>query len=114
MKSDVKKPNLTLTYDLLTGSSFSRLSETKNGDILLNLKMRQYYEAILTEFIDKKTMKDIAPNAMIGRKCWVIFELLIDSIFVGSTITIQTKLDRACVSEKKAPVIHRTPMVLPP
>ena len=114
MKNDVKKPNLTLTSDLLTGSSFSRLSETKNGDLLLNLKMRQYYEAILTEFVDKKTMKDIAHNAMIGRKCSVIFEMLIDSIFVGSTITIQTKLDRACVSEKKAPVIHRTPMVLPP
>ena len=106
MKSDVKKPNLTLTSDLLTGSSFSRLSETKNGDLLLNLKMRQYSEApggvVLTEFVDKKTMKDIAPNAMIGRKCSVIFEMLIDSIFVGSTITIQTKLDRACVSEKKA------------
>ena len=118
MKSDVKKPNLTLTSDLLTGSSFSRLSETKNGELLLNLKMRQYYEApggvVLTEFVDKKTMKDIAPNAMIGRKCSVIFEMLIDSIFVGSTITIQTKLDRACVSEKKAPVIHRTHMVLPP
>ena len=114
MKNDVKKPNLTLTYDSLTVSSFSRLSETKNGDLLLNINIRQYYEAILTEFVDKNTMKDFAPNAIIVSKCSVIFEMLIDSIFVGSTITIQTKLDRACVSEKKAPVVHRTPMVLPP
>ena len=92
MKNDMKKPNLTLTSDSLTVSSFSRLSETKNGDILLNIKMRQYYEApggvVLTEFVDKKTMKDTAHNAMIGRKCSVIFEMLIDSIFVGSNITI--------------------------
>ena len=58
MKNDVKKPNLTLTSDSITGSSFSRLSETKNGYILLNINMRQYYEAILTEFADKKTMTD--------------------------------------------------------
>ena len=49
---------------------------------------------------------------MLGKKFNVKFEMLIESIFVGTAITMQAKLDRACVSESKKMKIVRKPMLI--
>ena len=45
-----------------------KLLKDKNGDVIVNLKMRQYSEGVVTEFLDYKTMKDIPMVAMVGKK----------------------------------------------
>ena len=112
VKNDVKKPNLTLTSDSLSSGTFSRLEE-KNGSMILNLKLRQDSEGVDTEFLTYPDLKVIPFKDMIGKKCNVKFEILIDGIFVGpNAITIQAKLDRACVADSKKRKIVRQPMKL--
>jgi len=113
-KQDVKKPNITIASDLLNAPAFSRLTESKNGDLILNCKIRQYGDQIRTDFVDKKTKQSIPPRDMINKRCNVSIDLLIETIFIGTTITMQVKLDRAFVTEKKQPVIKRVMRALPP
>jgi Protein of unknown function (DUF2738) len=108
IKDAIRKPTLTLTSDSLTSASFSRLEE-KSGDSILNLKIRDVHDSAMTEFIRYPSLEHIPAAEMTGKKCNVKFEILVDGIFVGANgITMQVKLDRACVAEaKKAPVVRK-------
>ena len=112
IKDAIRKPNLTLTSDSLTGAQFSRFEE-KSGDTILNLKLRELGggTGCLTEFLSYPSMQSIPVQQMFGKRCNVKCEILIESMFVGATsITIQAKLDRACVSEPKKMTVARKPM----
>jgi hypothetical protein len=106
-KNEVNKPNISITSDMLNSPEFASLKDSNTGDVLLNLKLRQSGEAILTEFVDNKTDKDIPSKEMEGKQCSVNFDILISRIFVGTTIKMEVILDRAYVSGMKNPVIRR-------
>ena len=111
IKNEIKIPTLSLSYDALTSGQFSRLEE-KNGDTIFNLKLRQLGGdvAVITEFLSYPSLQTMTVNEMTGKRCNIKFEVLIESIYVGTAITIQCKLDRACVAEPKKMAIIRKPM----
>jgi len=94
IKDAIRKPNLTLTSDILTGSSFARLEE-KSGDSILNLKVEED-----TELLSYPNLGHIPLAEMFGKRSNVKFEARIDGIYVGpNSTTIQVKLDRVCVAQ---------------
>ena len=110
IKETIRKPTLSLSSDSLNGAPFSRLEE-KSGDAILNLKIRDEHDSAMTQFLRYPNLVEIPTSEMIGKKCNVKAEILIDGIFVGPNgITIQAKLDRACVSEPKKMAVARKPM----
>ena len=72
--------------------------------------LRQDGQAILTQFLAYPTMFGIPPIEMVGKRCNAKCEILVESIFVGATVTIQVKLDRACICAPKRRAIQRRPM----
>ena len=97
IKDAIRKPTLSLSSDSLNSAQFTRLEE-KSGDSILNLKIRDDHDSAMTQFLRYPSLEEIPASEMTGKKCNIKAEILIDGIFIGSNgITIQAKLDRACV-----------------